>query len=291
MSIDVAIIGAGPAGIASCIQLCRCGIKPMLIEKRSIGGALENANLVENYPGFPNGITGKKLAELFRKQLHLYNFNFINEEILSIDYSNVFILKSYSGQYQAKFLINALGTIPLRIPEFEIPGRCFNEISKMPEIINKTIAIIGSGDAAFDYALNLSKTNNNSIILIRNNKTKCLPLLLNRVDKNSHIKYVFNSIVQSIKLNNNYLYVDFIQNGEKSVLKADYLLIAIGREPTQIDFNEGFLSSKKKIKSEGLYYEIGDYCNETYRQTAISCGDGLLAAMKIAEKIKKSEEI
>ena len=97
---NVAIIGAGPAGIAAGIQLKRYGIIPVIFEKDKPGGLLRNANLVENYPGFPDGISGLELANLFVMQLNKESLNIIIETVKSLDFNNEsFIIETSKKAY------------------------------------------------------------------------------------------------------------------------------------------------------------------------------------------------
>ena len=109
----VAIIGAGPAGISSAIQLKRFGIDPIVFESDQIGGLLHNANLVENYPGFPDGISGEKLCMLFIEQFNKCNTNIINEEVITLDYiDNEFMpLTSFSSPVFMGNIIKGFNTL------------------------------------------------------------------------------------------------------------------------------------------------------------------------------------
>jgi len=104
---DVVIIGAGPAGISAAIQLKRYGIEPTLLEKEEIGGLLKNANLVENYPGFPNGVPGPELVKLFKKQLENAQIKVHFEKVLKLKLLSLF-LKKESMKNNIK---SAMGTI------------------------------------------------------------------------------------------------------------------------------------------------------------------------------------
>lgn len=292
----VVIIGAGPAGIAAAIQLKRYGIEPIVLEKENVGGLLRNANMVENYPGFPKGIKGLDLVELFKKQLQNIDIEVSFEKVLKLEYRNkMFFTKTNRREIISDFAVIATGTIPRRIsiPPItdDIKDRVFYEIYSIIRIKNKKIAIIGAGDCAFDYALNLSRRNK-VIILNRSNRTKCIPILWERCSKSENIKYWDNAHVNKINNDGDKLLLTCKhENGQnKNQIYVDYVAISIGREPCL-----EFLGAKLKknfeilIKAK-LLYMIGDVKNEIYRQTAICVGDGIKAAMEIYENIEREGE-
>ena len=119
----VAIIGAGPAGITAAIQLKRYGLSPMLFEKEAIGGLLRNANWVENYPGFPNGISGLKLTRLMAQQLKTVGVEGFFEEVLELDYAKeVFTLETPKQRVVLRHVIVATGTESNPIESPSSPG-------------------------------------------------------------------------------------------------------------------------------------------------------------------------
>ncbi|TET79038.1 MAG: NAD(P)/FAD-dependent oxidoreductase, partial [Candidatus Cloacimonadota bacterium] len=113
---EIVIIGAGPAGISCAIQLKRFGLEPVLFEKDVAGGLLINANLVENYPGFPSGITGNELAELFRRQLTRFSITLRRIEVTELDYNERnFIIKTDNNKFEPDIVIVASGTMPEKL--------------------------------------------------------------------------------------------------------------------------------------------------------------------------------
>ena len=281
---NVIIIGAGPAGIACAIQLKRYNINTIVFEKDKIGGLLKNANLVENYPGFPNGINGDKFVQLLKKQSQSNKLDVKYEIVESVKFLNdTFIVKTNENIYHSKYLVIASGTKPV-IPKTPIikdddKNNVFFEIYKLGQIKNKNIAIIGAGDCAFDYALNLSN-NNKVIILNRSNRIKALLILQDRVIKVEDIKYFDNTAVQEIGAIDKQLNLT-LKNTDKSIL-VDYLLIAIGRKPN-LDF-----ISKDLLKNPNVF-QIGDVKNGRFRQTSIAVGDGTFTAMNINKILNKGD--
>ncbi len=324
----VAIIGAGPAGIAAALQLQRSGINPLIFEQKYIGGLLNNAFFIENYPGFPKGISGIDLVKKFKGHLDTWGINVVNDCVIKVyKEKNDFILQT-KKTYKVQFLVIASGTKP-KLPDIDASGfkeKILSDVYPIRNIRNKRIVIVGSGDAALDYALNLGR-NNKITILNRNNKIKGLDLLFKRIKKisrsdNGKITFFKNTKTLALKQLNNCLsremqlascnttcsvkgnslagksfpqrsifHRDLIikvlnkQKGETSIC-CDYVLFAIGREPA-IDF----LSSPLKRKFPGgdnkSIYFAGDVKQGNLRQTAIATGDGIKAAMEIAQELKK----
>ena len=289
---DVAIIGAGPAGIAAGIQLKRYGITPVIFEKDKPGGLLRNANLVENYPGFPGGISGPELINLFVKQLNKESIEVVLENITDINFDReLFIIKTPKKVYRFYTILIASGTKPKEFSDFRIQenvkDRIFYEIYPILNEKNKNIIIAGAGDAAFDYALNLGR-NNEIIILNRGDDVKCLALLLDKTKK-----------LPNISLHNNVKITNIVENSQgmlsvkcvnpESAMNFDvhYLVFAIGRKPQLNFLSESIISRRQELENRELLFFAGDVKNRLYRQTSIAVGDGVMAAMKIYNKLKE----
>lgn len=289
----VAIIGAGPAGIACAVQLKRYGIKPFLFEKNQTGGLLRNAHLVENYLGFEAGISGHELVEKFRKNLADLDIEPIFSEVKKVYFSESnFIINTNNGLFLTRFLVVASGTTPIKLqipmkPIFQ--DKLFYEIAncKQPIMDRKKIAIIGAGDAAFDYAINLVNNYNVSevVIINRNDKAKCLSVLEKRAEKTKKIKHIKNINVEYFKETDEKIVLSCIEKKNRINIEADYIIPAIGREPCLDFLDKKILKSSLSLQKEGLLYFIGDVANDNYRQISIATGDGIKIAMKIHSKL------
>jgi len=280
---DIAVIGAGPAGIAASIYLKRAGINVTLFEKDKIGGLLLNAYLVENYPGFPTGIAGSQLCKLMKDQLEKWNIKLTNEEVRQITIENngfKLITKNNEGIYKAVIVATGTKYKRLGIPgEKEMIGELvFYEIKDLlPKLKSgDTCTVIGSGDAAFDYSLNLSDKGIEVGLYFRSEKPKCLPLLEDRVRKCTTINLhpLFEPI--EINKNNEKLEIKFrsSDNIKTCTNRSDYILIACGRDPNEELLVEDF----KKNNISGLYI-AGDVRTGMFRQVGIAIGEGIYAAM------------
>lgn len=284
MKRTVSIIGAGPAGISSAIQLKRYDIDFYFFEKSHIGGLLRNAYLIENYLGFPYGLSGSSLINLISKQIADIKKDIIFEEVLKVNSNNnEFEIQTAKSIYSSKYCIVASGTIPIKLSEdicqANKNNRVFYEISECSEIHNSTFTIIGCGDAAFDYALNLSNRDNSIKILCRGLKSKALPILIERAEAKKNIEIIYNIEVSQIYLKETEVLLTCFDG---SIIASDYLVAAIGRKPA-LDFIDKSLFSEQ-VSSKNFYI-IGDAKNENFRQISIASGDGIRAAMDIYFKI------
>lgn len=290
---DVIIIGGGPAGISCAIQLKRYGIEPLMLEKENLGGLLLNANNLENYPGFPEGIKGTELVELMKKQLKVHKIEVLFEEVINLIHNEDFFeIKTNESIYHSKFVVISSGTKPKEFKDCIIPSKLaskiFYEVYPLVKLKNKKIAVVGAGDAAFDYALNLGR-HNNVIILNRGKTSKCIPILLKRVEKSSKINYKKNVKIKSIFSSpGNTIKLSCITPKGAWNVVVDYLLFAIGRVPC-LDFLSSEVS-KKNLKNNSQLYLAGDVKNDIFRQTAIAAGEGIFTAMKIYRNIKKDKK-
>jgi len=302
---DVAIVGAGPAGIAASIFLKRAGFDVQLFEKNQVGGLLLNAYFVENYPGFPHGIKGNELCKLFKIQLEKWSINPISKEVIEITRGkNKFILKTTKDIKEFKAVLIATGSKPKKLG---MPGEekffrkhIFYEVKDILPIIKPgdNCILIGGSDTAFDYALNLAENNASVDLYFRSRRPKCLPLLENRAKKIATIiLHPFSTPLQIDKINNKTV-IKFQIKENKNIIHSnnkqndsnhtnivtstsDYILIACGRLPNDDLISKDFMEEN----ISGLYI-AGDLRKGRYRQVGIAVGDGIYTAMCIEEYLK-----
>ncbi|UCG61326.1 MAG: NAD(P)/FAD-dependent oxidoreductase [Candidatus Zixiibacteriota bacterium] len=291
---QIVIVGGGPAGIAAALELQRQGYDPVIYEKERLGGLLVNANRVDNYPGFPQGIDGLALAENFRQQLEQRNIRVVHSKVKRLDHaSGTFGVETPDGTISASYVVVASGTEPDTIENIVSSEsgneRVHHEVYPIRDVEGKKVVIIGAGDAAFDYALTLSQKND-VIILNRKNEVRCAPHLWEKASASESISYYENvNVVPPCE-----------EKGAKVIVKckgpcddfsftADYILIAIGRR-AQLDFlTERTAKDIGTLEDSGRLFLVGDVKNGDFRQTGIAVGEGIMAAMNIARRLRETK--
>jgi thioredoxin reductase (NADPH) len=291
---QVVIVGAGPAGLATAIQLKRYGIEARIFESTHPGGLLWNANLVENYPGFPGGISGPDLVRSMIQQAEQHAIQLTLEIVENLTWEkSLYQIDTDARCYSSRCVVIASGTQPRTFPTGFVPERLrervFYEVYPLLErkIAGAEIGIVGAGDAAFDYAINLARQNR-VLILNRSQEVKCLPLLWERAGQDSRICYLPDRKLLGIKASSTGQLELLCQTSSREEkIYVDYLLGAIGRVPRLGFISPDLGKQEDGLQSGGMLYYIGDVKNGIYRQTAIAVGDGLLAAMKIYSYFKE----
>ena len=291
---DVIIIGAGPAGIACAVQLRRYGIDCVILEKGRVGGLLHSAGLIENYPGFPAGIKAEKLIALLEKHAEKYDLNIVTDSAELIDfYDNHFCVKTPDNEYCSDYLVIAAGTEPKNIevidPDDNVKRRIFFTANEIDTAKFKDVAIIGAGDAAFDYALQLSALGCKVKIFNRSDNIKAIGILVRRAEEDRNIQYFENYRLKAVSFDvEKNLITEFIENNKSHFIKSDCLIFAVGRKPSYLKFGTNLIDNFD-ILTESRVFMIGDYKNELFRQVSIATGDGIKAAMMIDMNIRQKK--
>jgi len=292
---DVIVVGGGPAGLTAAIQLIRNGIDTKLISDE-IGGKIRNANLIENLVGFPSGISGEDFIKKLHQQYNNFKIPKIKALVLEIkQFRERFIVKTSKDSFVCNHVIVGTGSIPIKMNienEEEAHKKkqlYYENYLARKHVNNKSILIIGSGDAAYDYAMNLKESATHISIVQRSREAKSIPILQERVSRQSNISILTNITLDKIKFEGKRLIVSAKRDDKLIPLMTDMILVAIGREP-----NIAMLSPELKeayensVEIPNLYY-VGDVKKGNYRQVSIAIGDAMQAAMKIVEKITEGD--
>lgn len=295
---DALIVGGGPAGLTSGIYLVREQIKTILLEKMVAGGAPLNTQRIENYPGFPDPISGRELMERFVSQAKAHGLEVIEfGEVKKVEKNgDIFTVKTENETYEAHGVIIATGTNPLKlgIPgEEEYIGRgvSFCATCDGPLFKNGVVAVVGGGDSAFEEALFLSNFASKVYIVHRRETFRAQKILQERASNNEKISFLINKRPVEIK-GEKYLrelVLEDVRTKEKESIKVDGVFVYVGSRPdtsflgelVQRDEN-GFVITDEDLstKTEGLY-AAGDVRKKTLRQISTAVGDGAQAAKSL----------
>lgn len=291
---DIIIIGGGPAGLSASIYTRRFGLSTLLIEKIGIGGQAALTDLVENYPGFPEGIKGPELVNKMEEQAKKFDVEFLIDEVLSLNInSEIKKIKTSSSILESKGIIIATGASPkkLEIPgerEFTGKGVSYCAICDAFFYKNKDVLVVGGGDSAITEALYLTTFANKVYIIHRRDKLRAAKLLQERAFKNEKIEFILNSIVKEIKGEKRVerVVIQNIKEDKTYELNINGIFIYVGLIP-----NSGFLNGEVALDEKGFIitdddmrtnkkfiYAAGDVRKKTLRQIITSCSDGAIAA-------------
>lgn len=300
----IAIVGAGPAGVTAAVQLRRYGISSLLFDSKGrAGGLIENANAVENFPLLPAGMTGLSIADLLRSRCLDLRIDVIDRAIerVSVEKDGRFTLTSRGGttvETGIQALLLAAGTKPVKIDGWgaeELEGRrFFYEIVELRKVITpRRTAVIGSGDAAFDYALNLAADFDSEVrIFMRKDRAKCIPVLETACCGNPRISIDYTHELSGVEERGGELSLHFESPVGTMEYRCDALLAATGRRSTLPDFAPEVamdsITSSGATNIPGLFV-AGDIRRGNARQLSIAMGDGMAAAMEIVRYIEDEQ--
>ncbi len=294
---DLIIIGGGPAGLTAGLYAARFKLNTLMIEKSAVsGGQLINTEWVENYPGFPEPVLGKKLAQDMEKQAKLFGLKIVNEEILSVKLDKEPKEVVSAGQiWKARTVLIATGSSPrkLGVPgEKEFAGRGLSYCATCdgPLYPDKTLAVVGGGNSAFEESLFLAKYASQIHLIHRREGFTADPILQDRVKANPKISLITNTVIEEILFGDEPRKLRLLDktSGQHSELIVDGLFIFVGAIPNtalfegQLDLEDGYiLTDRYHLTSQEGVWAIGDVQAGALRQVATAVGDGALAADQI----------
>ena len=304
---DLIIVGAGPAGLTACLYASRSLLKTLLLEKGPVGGQVIYTDLIENYPGFPGGISGYELIERIQKQLEDYEYQFLQEEVIDLrEVEEVKEVHLSSGKVlKAKAVILALGAKPrkLGVPgekEFTGRGVSYCAICDGPFFRGEVVAVIGGGNTALQEALYLTKYVKKVYLIHRREAFRATSILQERVKKNPQIEIIIPAVVEEIKGEDRVeklVYRD-LKSNKKRELEVAGVFIFIGHEPEtgwlkgKLEMDEsGFIIVDREMRtSRPGIFACGDCVSKKFRQIINACGEGAVAALNAEEYIKNLEK-
>ncbi len=296
---DVIIVGGGPAGLTAGLYTARARRNSLLIEKVATGGWIINAGLVENYPGFPQGINGLELADLMSEQAKKNGLEIFLAEVTGLELKGgQKIVKTTEGDFAAKAVIIAGGSdrVKLGVPgeqEFTGKGVAYCAICDAAFFRDLPVAVAGGGNAAINEALHLSKFASKVIMIHRRQELRAIRILQERAFAESKIEFLWDTVVEAIEGADvvKRLRLRNVMNGKKSTLDISGIFVAIGSKPNTdylkgvlpLEAN-GYIATNEKMETgvPGIF-AAGDIRSNSIRQLITAAGDGATAAV-YAEK-------
>jgi len=301
----IAIIGSGPAGLSAALYTARADLKPILFSGMLLHGQVSQTHLIENYPGFPDGISGMELGQLFQKQAERFGADIEFDQVESVDLQvKPFKICTYSQDYVADAVIISTGADPkkLNIPgEKEYTGRGVSYCATCDGWFykDKDVVLVGGGDSALEEGLFLTRFVKSVSIIHRRDKLRAGAILENRAKSNPKIKFVWNSIVTEIKGEDsvNSVTIKNVVSGEEIIEKTDGIFIFIGHRPNstmfqgQLEIDDlGYIKIDQKMQASipGVF-AAGEIADPIYRQVVTSAGMGAAAGMQAIHYLESIE--
>jgi thioredoxin reductase (NADPH) len=302
---NLIIIGSGPASLTAGIYAGRAQLSPLLITGRALGGQMALINEIENYPGFPEAITGQELTQLMRKQAEHFGTRVEMDEVTGVDFSvHPFKVKTYAQEYEAKAVIIATGASPckLGVPgEKEFTGRGVSYCAVCDGFFyqDRTVIVVGGGDSAVKEAIFLTKYASKVYLVHRRNRLRTEKITQERAFKNEKMEWVWDSVVTEIMGDQGVAQarIKNVKTGEESFLKADGIFIYIGNVPNtqflggQVELDQyGYIVTDRKCHTSvpGVF-AAGDVQEWVLQQIATAVGSGAMAAMEADKFIAELE--
>ncbi len=293
---NVIILGAGPAGLSAALYAARAELDPLVFTGMSLGGQASLTHMIENYPGFPEGVGGSALGELFQKQAERFGARFEFDVVTEVDLiKSPYVVKTYGQEFKAKSLIISTGANSnlLNVPgEKELTGKGVSYCGTCDGWFfkGKKVVVVGGGDSALEEGIFLTRYATSVTIVHRRDTLRAGRILQIRAMENEKISFIWNSVIKEIQGQSevNSVVLENVKTGEISKLETDGVFIFIGHTPnTEIfkDFLEmdenGFLIVDEEMHTgkEGIY-AAGEVMDPHYRQVVTSAGMGAAAAIE-----------
>lgn len=297
---DVIIIGSGPAGYTAALYAARADLKPVIFAGLQPGGQLMITTDVENYPGFPEGIMGPELMELFRKQAERFGTDVRYENIVKVDFSQQpFKVWTDTEEHQAKTIIISTGASAKWLgleSEVTFGGHGVSACATCDGFFfrGKVVAVAGGGDTAMEEAHYLTKHASKVYLIHRRDEFRASKIMQERVLANEKIEVLYNTVIEEIVgdyepfKKTTGIKIKNTVDGSQSLLPLDGVFIAIGHKPNSdlftgvLDMDDvGYLKVQPGTTATNIpgVFAAGDVADSVYRQAVTAAGSGCAAAI------------
>ncbi len=294
--VKVLVLGSGPAGLSAALYAARAELEPVVLTGMQLGGQVALTFTIENYPGFPEGLGGSQLGELFQKQAEHFGAKVEFDMAQEVDFSQrPFKVTTDSGEYKADSVIISTGANPnqLNVPgENELTGRGVSYCATCDGWFfkDKKVVIVGGGDSAVEEGLFITRYASSVTIIHRREELRASPLLQRRAREHPKVDIIWNTVVteaigtdklEALKLKN-------VKTGDETIYETDGLFIFIGHTPNtqmfkgQLDMSDlGYVTVNDKMETsvQGVF-AAGEAADPHFRQVVTSAGMGAAAAIQ-----------
>ncbi len=300
------IIGSGPAGLSAALYAARADVDPLVLTGMTLHGQASITSTIDNYPGFPEGIGGADLGQLFQTHAERFGAQIEMNQATSVDFSQrPFVIQAYDKTYKANSVIISTGADhrKLDVPgEKELTGRGVSYCGTCDGWFfkEKDIVVVGGGDAAIEEGLFLTRFANSVTVIHRRDELRAGAILQKHAFANPKMKFIWDTVVteilgenavQSVRLKN-------VRTGEESINETDGVFIFIGHTPNtelfagQLELDqEGYIVIDKNMETSvpGLF-AAGEVADPDFRQVITSAGMGAAAAIQATRYLERLEE-
>lgn len=305
---DAIVVGLGPAGITSAIYLLRARLDTLLFEKSMIGGQLNFTDRIENFPGFPKGISGRELSSLFERQLREFSPQILNEEVLKIEREgDSFSVITRGSKFNTLSVVIASGARFKRLgvkgeEEFIGKGVSYCAMCDAPFFKDKVVAVVGGGNTAVEEAIYLSRFVKRLYLIHRRENLRADRLLQERLFALPNVEFIWKSTVQEIGGHDvvRYVVIKEVGGGEsRRIIDVDGVFIFVGYIPNteflkgilQLDEN-GYITTDEDLRTSlnGIF-ACGDVRAGSLKQVISACGEGARAARSCIKYVEEKKGI
>ena len=293
---DLVILGSGPAGLSAALYAARAELNPLVLTGMTLHGQASTTSMIENYPGFPEGVGGTELGQLFQTQAERFGAEVEMDEATSMDLQQTpFVIETYGKRYLAKSVIIAVGADPkkLKIPgEKTFTGRGVSYCGTCDGWFfkDKDIVVVGGGDSALEEGLFLTRFATSVTIIHRRDALRAGAILQNRAFDNEKISFMWDTVVTEILGEDsvNAVKIQNVKSGVEKLYQTDGVFIFIGHKPNseliagQVELDEkGYIVTNKFMETSipGVY-AAGEIADPVFRQVITSAGMGAAAAIQ-----------
>ena len=300
---DVVVIGGGPAGLTAAMYTARAQLSTLLLEAEMLGGNTAIAGMIDNYPGFPLGVSGSELISDFQRQAERFGVEIRYEEAVALESSGVKkTVHTVNAAYECRTVIIAAGAKrrQLNVPgEADFLGRGVSYCATCdgPFFKGANIAVVGGGDSAVKEALYLASLASKVYLIHRREHFTANKTALSKLREQSNVEILTNQIVEQVKGSAllETLELKDVLNGTRKTLMVKGLFISVGIVPgepvrgfPETDENGYILSHDHVFTSLAGVFVAGDIRNKPYRQVATAVGDGTMAGMAANEYLQET---